>query len=56
MRAMNGNAAHAVPVLRHLMQTPIDLVGPRFLQIDPSWDPIRSDPGFKALALSKTSP
>jgi serine/threonine-protein kinase len=53
--AMNGDAAHAVPLLRHLMQIPISLTTSQSLGIDPVWDAIRNDPGFSALAKQKST-
>jgi len=50
--ALNGDAAGAVPVLRHLLQTPSALLSAENLRIDPAWDDIRDDPGFKALLAS----
>jgi TolB-like protein/Tfp pilus assembly protein PilF len=47
--ALNGDAAHAVPLLRHLEQIPISLLSAQVLRMDPVWDPIRKDPGFQAL-------
>ena len=47
--ALNGDAAAAVPVLRHLLQTPSALISSENLRLDPAWDGIRADRGFKAL-------
>ena len=49
IHAMNGDAASAVPVLKHLIQEPASLMGTGNLRIEPFWDPIRSDPQFQAL-------
>jgi TolB-like protein len=47
--ALNGDAADAVPLLRHLLQTPASLMSAENLRFEPFWDPIRNDPGFQAL-------
>jgi TolB-like protein len=47
--ALSGDAKSAVPVLRHLVQTPISLLSVENLRNEPFWDGIRDDPGFKAL-------
>jgi tetratricopeptide (TPR) repeat protein len=47
--ALNGDAAAAVPLLRHLVQTPASLLSVENLRLEPFWDDIRDDPGFKAL-------
>ncbi|MEO6154230.1 MAG: hypothetical protein ABIP16_00705 [Thermomonas sp.] len=46
--AMNGDVARAVPLLRHLLSTE-GFTTPFVLRMDPVYDPIREDPGFKAL-------
>jgi tetratricopeptide (TPR) repeat protein len=46
------DADHAIPILRRLLQMPVDIT-PAFLQIDPVWDPIRSDSRFQELAAEK---
>ena len=47
--AINGDAAHAVPLIRHLVDTPGSMTTRAMLALDPVWDPIRDDAGFKAL-------
>ncbi len=47
--ALSGDAANAVPLLRHLVQTPVSLLSVENLRVEPFWDDIRTDPGFKAL-------
>jgi len=47
--ATNGDAAHAVPLLRHLLTTNGSNTTRALLDIDPVWDPIRDDAAFKAL-------
>ena len=47
--ALNGDAASAVPVLRHLLQTHGSLISAENLRFDPGWDALRNDPAFKAL-------
>jgi hypothetical protein len=36
------------PLLAELLRVPCGLTVP-ILKIDPAWDPVRNDPGFKAL-------
>lgn len=48
--AMNGDAERALPLLTHLLR--IDTPDPqtiRLLELDPVWDPLRSDARFQAL-------
>ena len=47
---MNGDAARAVAGLRTQAHTPASFLSPAILAFDPTWDPIRADPGFQALA------
>ena len=47
--AMNGDAARAVPLLAHLVETDGSNTTRAMLRIDPVWDPIRDDAGFKTL-------
>jgi TolB-like protein/Tfp pilus assembly protein PilF len=47
---MNGDAARAVAGLRAQMHTPGSFLSPAILAMDPTWDPIRKDPGFQALS------
>jgi TolB-like protein len=47
--ALNGDAARAVPLLRHLLGVNSSVLGPGYLQLDSAWDPIRNDPRFQAL-------
>jgi TolB-like protein len=47
--AMIGDADHALPLIEHLLQSKITLLSARILQLDPAWDPIRSDPRFQKL-------
>jgi TolB-like protein/Tfp pilus assembly protein PilF len=47
--AINGDAAHAVPLIRHLVDTPGSMATRAMLALDPVWDPIRNDPDFKSL-------
>lgn len=48
--AMNGDAGHALPLLKHLMQdNKVSLIDPANLRLDPVWDPIRKDPRFQTL-------
>jgi serine/threonine-protein kinase len=53
--ALLGDADHAIPILRRLLQIPCGLeVSPGYLRIEPVWDPIRNDPRFQELAAEKT--
>lgn len=48
--ALNGDAAHALPLIEHLLKTPgANPLTVAMLRIDPTWDPIRHNPGFQAL-------
>ena len=49
-----GNADDAIPILKRLLKTPYALaITPALLRLDPTWDPIRNDPRFQALAAEK---
>ncbi|HXX41902.1 MAG TPA: tetratricopeptide repeat protein [Chthoniobacterales bacterium] len=48
IHAMFGDAAGAVSILDGLLQRPSN-VTVALLKVDPTWDPIRNDSGFKAL-------
>jgi hypothetical protein len=47
--AMNGDAAHAVPIIAHLVATNGSTTTRAMLKIDPVWDAIRDDAAFRAL-------
>jgi serine/threonine-protein kinase len=52
--ALLGDADHAVPILKRLLQIPYDgTLTPALLRIDPVWDQIRNDPRFQELASEK---
>jgi len=51
--AWTGEPAQAVELVRTLMSIPGYLT-PGYLKRDPSWDPLRGDPGFEKLAASIT--
>jgi len=48
--AMNGDAAHALPLIEHLLKTNGTTMSPVMLKLDPVWDPIRDNAGFQKLA------
>ena len=50
-----GDADHAIPILKRLLQIPYDRVPitPALLRLDPGWDQIRNDPRFQKLAQSE---
>ncbi len=47
--AMNGDADHALPLIKRLHSTVSSTVTSFLLTFDPVWDPIRNDPRFKTL-------
>ncbi len=47
--AMNGDAARAVPLVTHLVDTNGSNTTRAVLQLDPVWDPIRNDIAFQTL-------
>jgi tetratricopeptide (TPR) repeat protein len=51
--ATNGDAAHAVALIRHLLTTNGSNITRAMLNLDPVWDPIRGDAAFNAM-LSQT--
>jgi TolB-like protein/Flp pilus assembly protein TadD len=54
IEARSGAAAEAVKNLRRLLSIPAgESVTITRLKIDPVWDPIRNDPGFKGLLVGK---
>jgi TolB-like protein/Flp pilus assembly protein TadD len=53
--ALLGNADHAIPILKRLLQMPYAwAITPAWLRLDPVWDPIRNDPRFQKLVASPT--
>jgi tetratricopeptide (TPR) repeat protein/predicted Ser/Thr protein kinase len=49
--ALLGDAEHAVPILKRLLQIPYNgAITPALLRLDPIWDQIRNDPRFRELA------
>jgi serine/threonine-protein kinase len=48
IHATFGDTAHAVALLDGLLQRPSP-VTVAILKLNPIWDPIRNDPGFRAL-------
>jgi len=53
--ALLGDADHAIPILKRLLQIPYGGVPitPAALRLDPVWDQIRNDPRFQELAAEK---
>jgi len=45
---ITGEREGAIDILEHLMSIPSDLT-PAYLEIDPTWDPLREHPRFRAL-------
>ncbi len=52
--ALVGEADHAIPILKRLLQIPYgSAITPALLRLDPIWDQIRNDPRFQELAAEK---
>jgi serine/threonine protein kinase/Flp pilus assembly protein TadD len=52
--ALLGDADHAIPILKRLLQIPYGFaITPALLRLDPMWDQIRNDPRFQELAAEK---
>jgi serine/threonine protein kinase/Tfp pilus assembly protein PilF len=52
--ALLGDADHAIPILKRLLQIPGGFaLTPALLRLDPVWDQIRNDPRFQELAAEK---
>jgi serine/threonine-protein kinase len=52
--ALLGDADHAIPLLKRLLQIPGGFAPtPALLRLDPVWDQIRNDPRFQELAAEK---
>jgi len=52
--ALLGDADHAIPILKRLLQIPYpDAITSALLRIDPMWDQIRNDPRFQELVSEK---
>ena len=52
--AFLGDADHAIPILKRLLQIPYSLsITSGLLRLHPDWDPIRSDPRFQELTREK---
>jgi TolB-like protein len=51
IHALNGDAGRALPLLRHLLETQdrASVFGTGNMRVEPYWDGIREDPGFKSL-------
>jgi tetratricopeptide (TPR) repeat protein len=53
--ALLGDADHAIPILKRLLQIPYGgAITPALLRLDPVWDQIRNDSRFQKLAASST--
>jgi serine/threonine protein kinase/Flp pilus assembly protein TadD len=52
--ALLGDADHAIPILKRLLQIPYGgAITPALLRLDPIWDQIRNDPAFQKLCQEK---
>jgi TolB-like protein/class 3 adenylate cyclase/Flp pilus assembly protein TadD len=52
--ALLGDADHAIPILKRLLQIPYNFaITPALLRLDPVWDQIRNDPHFQELSAEK---
>jgi hypothetical protein len=47
--AINGDAAHALPLVEHVLKTNGSTLTPVLLKLDPVWDPIRQDARLQKL-------
>ena len=56
--ALNGDAAQALPLIRHLIATQdrASVFGEGNIRLEPYWDAIREDPGFKAVLANPPEP
>jgi tetratricopeptide (TPR) repeat protein/predicted Ser/Thr protein kinase len=53
--ALLGDADHAIPILKRLLQIPYGgAITPALLRLDPIWDQIRNDPAFQKTLPGKT--
>jgi hypothetical protein len=63
IQAISGETSRAISTLTHLIRTPYwgnfygpTPVTPALLRLDPTWDPLRSDPAFQKLCEEKQPP
>ena len=50
--SMTGEKGQAVNIIKQLLSMPTDALSVEILKIDPVWDSLREDPGFKKLILN----
>jgi len=54
--ALLGDADHAIPILKRLLQIPYGFaITPALLRLDPVWDQIRNDSRFQELVAGKAT-
>jgi hypothetical protein len=54
IQARTGDSSDAIAALRHLLSIPAGSIASiADLKMNPVWDPIRNDPGFQQLLMTK---